>query len=105
MSVAAITGAAATTFSTDPSMPDRHVVIWTISLGFVATLLVYLDALAYRADVKRQAKAYADATAVRDREAASYRLMVEAARTAPCPTTVPLALPVTQRLPLDGVKW
>jgi hypothetical protein len=80
------------------TMPDRRAIVWMVALGFVSVLLVYLRLLAYAADHKRAARHYAAATAVRDREAASYRRMVEVATTAPCPTTMLPALPPTQRI-------
>lgn len=96
-SFATITATAVVALSIDATMPDRHAIQTMTALGLVSILLAYWQGLAYRADMKRAAKWFADATAVRDREAASYRRMVEAATTAPCPTTA-LHLPPTQRI-------
>jgi hypothetical protein len=102
MPVVTLAGTAVCAQAAGNTIHDPRSQMWMVALGFVSVLLAWLNTLAWRADLKRATKAYLDATAVRDREAHSYRLMVEAARTQPCPTTAPMVLPPTQRMAVRG---
>jgi hypothetical protein len=101
MSVTTLVGTAVAAQAAGDTMADHRSQVWMVALGFVSILLVWLDAVGARTEARAAVRRYEQAAAVADREAASYRRMVESLQLATCPTR-PLTLPVTQRMAVRG---